>query len=138
MNDYVDPDRESFRRFKQLPRDQPLHMLNLVQLKATAQYEDGTMITGQEAYAAYGRESKPIFERLGGKIIWSGSFEMMLIGPVEKSWDICFIAKYPNAEAFIEMIRDPDYQKAVKHRQAAVRDSRLIRFTPGNTEGGFG
>ena len=31
------------------------------------------------------------------------------------------------AAAFAEMIRDPVYREAVKHRQAAVEDSRLIR-----------
>ncbi len=34
-------------------------MLNLVRLRETAVYEDGTMVTGHEAYAAYGRESAP-------------------------------------------------------------------------------
>jgi hypothetical protein len=28
------------------------------------------------------------------------------------------------------MIRDPVYREAVKHRQAAVEDSRLIRLQP--------
>jgi hypothetical protein len=28
------------------------------------------------------------------------------------------------------MIRDPVYREAVKHRQAAVEDSRLIRTAP--------
>jgi hypothetical protein len=28
------------------------------------------------------------------------------------------------------MIRDPAYREAVKHRQAAVLDSRLIRLAP--------
>jgi len=28
---------------------------------------------------------------------------------------------------WVEMIRDPVYREAVKHRQAAVEDSRLIR-----------
>jgi hypothetical protein len=44
-------------------------------------------------------------------------------GPV---WDHCFIAEYPSVSAFVEMIRDPVYREAVKHRQAAVADSRLI------------
>jgi hypothetical protein len=29
--------------------------------------------------------------------------------------------------AFVEMIRDPVYREAVKHRRAGVEDSRLIR-----------
>jgi uncharacterized protein (DUF1330 family) len=51
----------------------------------------------------------------------------MLIGPQEERWDHCFIAEYPDVGAFVEMIRDPIYREAVKHRQAAVEDSRLIR-----------
>lgn len=58
---YIDPDRERFAGFKALPRDGVIHMLNLVKLKKVATYEDGTTTTGAEAYAAYGRESLPIF-----------------------------------------------------------------------------
>ena len=37
-----------------------------------------------------------------------------------ESWDHVFIARYPNAGAFLAMVTDPVYQQAVKHRQAAV------------------
>ena len=69
----------------------------------------------------------PVFAQLGGRIVWQGKFELMLIGPQEERWDHCFIAEYPSVGAFVEMIRDPVYREAVKHRQAAVEDSRLIR-----------
>ena len=138
MSGHVDPDRERFAEFKALERDHPIHMLNLIRLKETAAYEDGQTATGAEAYAAYGRESGPIFRGLGGRIIWSGDFELPLIGPMDEAWDICFIAEYPSAEAFISMIRNPDYQKAVRHRTAAVADSRLIRLKPRTSGAGFG
>ena len=124
---YLDPEREQFEQFKSLPRDTPIHMLNLIKLKDSSTYEDGTVTTGAEAYAAYGKESGPIFQRVGGKIIWRGVPESMLIGPTDEQWDIAFIAYYPNAGAFMEMVTDPDYQQAVKHRQAAVDTSRLLR-----------
>ena len=60
-------------------------------------------------------------ERLGGRIVWQGRFELMLIGPQEERWDHCFIAEYPSVAAFVEMIRDPVYREAVKHRQARWR-----------------
>ena len=41
-----------------------------------------------------------------------------------------FIAHYPNAHAFLQMISDPRYKLAVIHRQAAVATSRLIRTGP--------
>lgn len=117
--DYVDPDKARFQLFKDLPRDEPVHMLNLVRLNPVARYEDGTETSGAEAYAAYGRESGPVFSRLGGHIIWRGDFRLMLIGPeTDENWDLCFIAAYPSAGAFIEMLRDPVYRMAVRHRQA--------------------
>jgi uncharacterized protein (DUF1330 family) len=130
MGSYIDPTKERYALFKGLPRDSKIHMLNLVQLNDTAQYQDGTLVTGREAYSAYGRESGPIFEGLGGRIVWSGNFDLMLIGPEDRKWDICFIAEYPNGEAFISMLRDPMYRAAVVHRQVAVKDSRLIRLSP--------
>ena len=124
---YIDPTKEVFAAFRANDREGPIHMLNLVRLRKQAAYSDGREATGAEAYAAYGRESGPVFTRLGGRIIWQGRFELMLIGPQEESWDHCFIAEYPSVGAFVEMIRDPVYREAVKHRQAAVEDSRLIR-----------
>ena len=92
---------------------------------------------GAQAYAAYGRESRPVFSRVGGSIVWRGAPEFMLIGPPEKRWDLAFIARYPTADAFLEMVTDPDYRVAVKHRQAAVMDSRLVRMAETEGSGGF-
>ncbi|MCB1461553.1 MAG: DUF1330 domain-containing protein [Nitratireductor sp.] len=138
MPNFIDPDRERFGQFKDLPREGKIHMLNLVRLKEMAVYEDGTMVTGHEAYGAYSRESGPIFQRLGGRIVWSGNFDLTLIGPADERWDLCFIAEYPSGEAFITMLRDPDYRHAVRHRQAAVETSRLIRIRPREAGAGFG
>lgn len=136
---HINPDKPRFQKFKDLPKAGPIDMLNLVRFREKAIYEDGREATGREAYAAYSRESGPIFEALGGRIIWSGNFELMLIGPEdEEQWDACFIAQYPSSDAFISMIRDTAYQKAVLHRTAAVEDSRLIRLSPREAGKGFG
>ena len=138
MTGFIDPTRETFSAFRADDREGPIHMLNLVRLRERAAYPDGRAATGAEAYAAYGRESEPVFTRFGGLIVWRGRFELMLIGPPEERWDLCFIAQYPSVAAFVEMIRDPVYREAVKHRQAAVEDSRLIRLAPGAAGVGFG
>ncbi|WP_157015389.1 DUF1330 domain-containing protein [Mesorhizobium xinjiangense] len=136
--EYVDPTREMFGAFRGLAEEGPIHMLNLVRFRDKAAYPDGREATGWQAYAAYGRESGPIFRRVGGRIAWSGDYRLMLIGPDEERWDRCFIAEYPSGAAFVEMVKDPDYQKAVVHRQAAVLDSRLIRLKPREAGQGFG
>jgi len=130
--------REAWAAFKANDREGPVHMLNLVRFRGMAEYEDGRQATGAEAYAAYGSESAPVFERVGGRIVWRGAMELMLIGPEQEAWDHCFVAEYPSPGAFIAMQRDPEYLKAVVHRQAAVLDSRLIRCGPLAGGEGFG
>jgi hypothetical protein len=61
----------------------------------------------------------------------------MLIGPRDKRWDLIFVARYPTAGAFLEMVTDPVYREAVKHRQAGVLDSRLIRTSEVEMGNGF-
>ena len=128
--EYVGFDRETFKSFKNIDDRRPLHMLNLVQLKKKAIYPDGNTTTGFEAYMRYGKESEPVFKRLGGSIVWRGDMLIGLIGPVDEKWDICFIAEYPSVESFISMQRDKTYRKAVEHSQIAVKTSRLIRMAP--------
>ena len=135
---FVDPAKEDFARFREMDRPGPVHMLNLVKFRKQAVYEDGAIATGAEAYNSYARESGPVFERLGGRQVWVGTPELMLIGPQSEAWDLAFIAAYPDKDAFVAMVRDPDYRKAVRHRQAAVADSRLIRMEPGVPGAHFG
>jgi len=138
MTGHVDPTKQAFAEFRANGRTGPIHMLNLIRLHAQARYPDGRQVSGADAYAAYGRDSRPVFTRLGGRIVWQGKFELMLIGPGDERWDICFIVEYPSVSAFVDMIRDPVYREAVKHRQAAVEDSRLIRLAPLVPGPGFG
>ena len=138
MSHHVDPSREHFEAFKALPRDTPILMLNLIRLRAEAVYPGGRGGSGKAAYAAYSRESGPVFHRVGGRIVWRGRPEQVVIGPPEERWDIAFIARYPTAAAFLEMVTDPGYRLAVVHRQAAVDDSRLIRLAELPPAEGFG
>jgi uncharacterized protein (DUF1330 family) len=139
---YIDPDREQFDYFKNLNRDTPIFMLNQVKFRAQACYPEdhqlaGSRISGAEAYRLYGEESGPIFQRVGGSIFWRGRFEAVLTGPKDESWDAVFIARYPNAHAFLEMVTDANYRLAVVHRQAAVETSRLIRLAESGVGAGF-
>ena len=140
---HVDPNRAQFDAFKALDRTAPIEMLNLVRLRDRAAYPAGHPLAGDggsgaDAYARYGAETAPVLERVGGGILWRGGFEATLIGPDRERWDRVFIARYPNAGAFLAMVTDPDYRQAVVHRQAAVRTSRLIRCAPAAAGAAFG
>lgn len=140
---HIDPSAANWKAFKDLPRDEPIHMLNLLLFREFAQYRVGHEHynkgwSGKRAYQEYGATSHSIFSRVGGTIVWRGIFETMVTGPEVREWDEGFIAFYPNSGAFFEMVTDPEYQIAVKNRTAALIDSRLIRFAPGELGDGFG
>lgn len=143
MAEHIDPDREAWAVFKSLPRDEPIQMLNLIRLKPRADYpadhpDHGKDLTGLDAYRAYGRTTAHIFQRLGGRQVWAGKPQVMVTGPRDEAWDLAFIAEYPNSAAFLAMVSDPEYRELVKHRTAAVADSRLLRLSPVDPGKGFG
>lgn len=134
---FIDPSREQFEQFKALDRDRPILMLNLLRFKEQAHYPDdhpcaGEVLTGLEAYRRYSKAIAPIVERIGARIATGGRFDCMVIGPDDKHWHSVFMVHYPSANAFLEMITDPEYQRAVIHRTAAVETSRLMRLDPGD------
>jgi len=141
---FIDPDRQAWEAFKALPRDRPIQMLNLIRLRERAEYPEdhpdhGKPITGAEAYRAYGRTIAPHFAKLGARQVWAGSPQVMVTGPQAEAWDLCFIAEYPSTQAFIDMVRDPDYRTGVvPHRTAAVADSRLLCLAPRSDGGDLG
>jgi len=124
-----------FASFMELPRDHPIDMLNLVRFRETALYpaghdRSGSGLSGAQAWAIYTEQSFPSFARAGGTIVWSATMESMLIGPVAENWSISFVARYSNAQAFLQSITDQDYTDALVHRQAALETSRLICLKP--------
>ena len=141
---YIDPSRAGWEVFKGLPRGEPIQMLNLIRLKPKADYppdhpDHGKDLSGRDAYRAYGRTTAHIFARVGGRRVWAGKPQVMVTGPEAEAWDLAFIAEYPSSDAFIAMVRDPEYRELVKHRTAGVADSRLLRLEPVRDPGeGFG
>ncbi len=138
MTGFIDPTKEAFAAFRAADREGPIHMLNLVRLRERAAYPDGRSASGAEAYAAYATREPARLQQARRHNRLERRFELMLIGPPEERWDRCFIAQYPSVAAFVAMMRDPVYREAVKHRQAAVLDSRLIRLSPAPAGTGFG
>lgn len=132
---HVDPTRAQFEAFKAADRDVPIDMLNLVRLRDRAAYPAGhaladAALSGAQAFARYGAESADILARIGGRVVWRGAPQTMVIGPAEDRWDHAFIVRYPTAHAFLAMVKDDGYASAVIHRQAAVASARLIRCAP--------
>jgi uncharacterized protein (DUF1330 family) len=83
-------------------------------------------VSGREAYERYSAQAEGAFKRVGGRQLWIGEPTANVIGPIDDSWDLVFVAYYPSVRSFIDMVKSPDYQGAARHRTAALADSRLI------------
>ena len=133
MSTYIDPSRENWLIFKDLPRDRPIHMLNLIKFRDFADYPEGHPqhgqgLTGRQAYALYAERFQALVADDGAAMIWSAPLECVVTGPPDE-WDEAFVMGYPNAGVFMAMVKNEVYvREALPHRTAAVADSRLIRF----------
>lgn len=133
MAGYVDPSRENWQAFKDLPRGSPIHMLNLLKFRDLAEYPEGHPnhgkgLTGREAYAIYKEGFQRVVANDGAAMVWEAPIECTVTGPADE-WDEAFVMGYPNSALFMAMVRNEEYiRDVVPHRTAAVADSRLIRF----------
>jgi uncharacterized protein (DUF1330 family) len=109
------------------PKDQPVVMLNLLSFRDQASYTDETSdCTGREAYTRYMKEAAACVKAVGAEVIWSGHSVGSLIAPPDESWDQVLLVRYPSIDAFMAMLESPEYKGVVKHRTAAIKDSRLV------------
>lgn len=134
---HVDPGRENWALFKSLPRDRPMHLLNMIRYRDEAAYPEGHPLaaagwSGEQAFAEYFRLAVPMIEELGGGLAWNAGFECMITGPERFEWDRVFVMAFPDAAAFMALVTDAHYRaEVVGHRTAGVLDSRLVRYAPG-------
>ena len=118
----VMPNETQLKEFNDQAEDQPIFMVNLLKFKQKAEYPDKreTNLTGEEAYAIYGQEVMEHLAKVGGKPIFGGNVDRLMLGEVEDLWDQIAIAMYPSRKAMLEMIMDPDYLKSAQHRVAGL------------------
>ena len=133
----VMPNEAQLKEFNEQGAEKPIFMVNLLKFKEKAEYPDKreTDLSGEEAYAIYGQEVADHLAKVGGKPIFGGNVDRLMLGEVEELWDKVAIAMYPSRKAMLEMIMDPDYIKSAQHRVAGL-DGQLNIET--SVEGMFG
>ncbi len=112
-----------------------INMINLIRFRTRANYPVDHAcaqenLSGEQAYQRYMAATAPFIAKLGARVVWVGTPNLVVIGPSEERWDMAFIVEYPSVAAMLSMLGDSEYQKIGAHRTAAVEDSRLIRCEP--------
>lgn len=119
----IAPTPEQMQRLLASPDTGPVVMLNLLKFKAVADGEPGT---GAEAYGRYAAKVAPMVEALGGRFLWVGRCDQVLIGDAAEDWDAIALVEYPSRKAFIEMTTRPDYTAAHAHREHGLERTILV------------
>jgi uncharacterized protein (DUF1330 family) len=123
----IRPNAEQFGQLAESEEKGPVVMVNLLKFKREA---EGTTGSGQEAYQRYGDIAVAMVEERGGRVIWQGRADQILIGDPARDWDVVALVEYPSRQSFIEMVSNADYQKAHSHREAGLERTIVVACTP--------
>ncbi|MFK5922229.1 MAG: DUF1330 domain-containing protein [Verrucomicrobiota bacterium] len=106
-------------------------ILSLVRFKKIADYsrhpklDDGTEITGREAFQKYMEQVLPLLNR-SGSMLFSGEGDGFLIGPPNEKWDWAMLFKQHSLSFLMSLEDDPQYRLISGHKEAALEDSRML------------
>ncbi len=123
----ISPNADQFRELAAAEDEGPVVMLNLLKYKAQADAGDAT---GEEAYREYGDTAVAMIEKRGGRVIWAGRADQILIGDPAADWDTVLLVEYPSRAAFLDMVSQPEYQDAHKHRESGLERTVVVACTP--------
>ncbi|HKK44706.1 MAG TPA: hypothetical protein VJ964_04255 [Balneolaceae bacterium] len=114
-------------------------MLNLLRFKETADYSANpdlkplTPISGAEAFQKYIDHTLPLLRKSGGGLEFLGKGGKYLIGPQNERWDVVMLVRQASVESFMAFSSDKEYLAGLRHRTAALEDSRLLPLVESET-----
>ncbi|MDQ1508493.1 MAG: hypothetical protein QOG50_337 [Actinomycetota bacterium] len=124
----IRPNKAQFVELMEAPDEGPVTMLNLLKFKSDVD-GDGTGASGASEYAKYGDAAVQMVEARGGKVLWMGRVDQILIGDPAEEWDSVALVQYPSRKAFVEMVSTPEYEQAHEHRESGLERTVLIACT---------
>jgi uncharacterized protein (DUF1330 family) len=130
----INPDEQQLRTLLESRAGGPLQFVNLLSYRTEAQYpEDHELaragLSGAEAYGRYGAVALDHVARRGGVLTIYNDVLQVLVGRTGP-WDQIAVMQYPNTDAFVDMIRDPEYQTGLVHRNAGLAETAILVSRP--------
>ena len=116
----ITPNLDQFQALAGAPDQGPVVMLNLLKFKPGS----------EESYLRYGDAARAMIEERGGRLVWSGRAEQVLIGDPAADWDAVLLVEYPSRAAFIEMVSSPEYLEAHREREAGLERTIVVACSP--------
>jgi uncharacterized protein (DUF1330 family) len=130
----LEPSAAQLRGLLSLDAVGPLQFLNLLAYHEIARYSPehpcaAIGSTGAAAYARYGEVAvRHVTARGGSLVLFNHVVDQVIGAPVR--WDQIAVMQYPHVDAFIDMVRDPDYRAALVHRDAGLARTEVHATRP--------
>jgi len=128
----ITPNLEQFQQLAASADKGPVVMINLLKFRDGEGEGD---VPGVEEYRRYGDVALEMIEHQGGRLLWAGTGDQVLIGDPGQDWDAVLLVEYPSRAAFIEMVSSPEYLAAHAHRERALERTVVIACTPAPFDG---
>ena len=122
------PEPEQIEKLMGGPEDTPVVMVNLLSFKEHADGGNEGM-SGQESYMRYGGSMRKFVESKGGRFIWSGRVDSMVIGESDADFQVVALVEYPSRKAFIEIASSPHVAEIGQDRTKGLAGQWLIATT---------
>lgn len=130
----LEPSADQLRALLAVEAEGPFQFLNLLAYHDLARYPNGHPLagagsTGAAAYGLYGGVAIRHVTARGGRFMLFNHVVAQVIGaPVV--WHQIAIMQYPSVDAFLDMVRDPDYRAALVHRDAGLARTEVFATRP--------
>ena len=122
------PEAEQIQELMKGPADTPVVMLNLLSFKEEADGGNEGM-SGQSSYMLYAEKMRKFVESKGGRFIWSGRVDSMLIGESDADFQVAGLVEYPNRKAFLEIASSAHVAEIGQDRSKGLAGQWLIATT---------
>ena len=125
----ITPTREQFTEFAHGRQEGEVVMINLLHFDRSGSSEgaESGETTGKDAYRDYSAQVIKMVESRGGKLLWTGRPEQVLIGDSDAdAWDMVALVSYPSRAAFIDMVTSPSYGDAHADRERGLDRTVLL------------
>jgi len=116
----LEPNMDAVQAMASSTTDGPLTMINLLRYKRS----DGTSAEG--VYAEYMQQAAAFLAQVGGRLVWMGRVDHVLIGLESDRWDRVLLVEYPSAAAFLSMLSLPGFADAQQLRKSALEETVLL------------
>jgi len=114
----LSPSAEQVDFLLKYPDATPFVMVNLLKFKGQA--------GAQRYWEEYAPRISEILRAAGGRELWKGRAERLIIGAAPHDWDALWLVRWPSKQAFFEMMNHPDFAQTQEIRISSLESMALI------------